>query len=223
MFDTAGNPFFAVTLLNALGRATELRAGLGAWPPSHAPFDSSLPFSIPSFVGVAIAARVAELERKEQDILGVASIAGQVLDLDVISFVSDRTRAEVERAVPEFERRALITFDGQRYVFAAPLVAQVVRDECVPRGERRRIEWRIIEALAGRGDLDSRALRADLLARTQPGGEAMDVALAVASDALAAGALRLAQRAVAAADRAGRDTNVDRTRLEELRRSLKGA
>lgn len=219
-FETAGNPFFAVTLLNALARATTLRADLVAWPPSHAPFDSSLPFSIPSLVRVAIAVRVAELTPEAQFILGAASIAGAVLDLDVVAFAADRKRADVEHVLPAFERRALIAFDGQRYVFAAPLVAEVVRAECVPRGERRRLEHRTIEALAGRGDLDSRALRADLLARAQPGSEAMDVALAVVRDALQAGAIRLAQRAFAAAERAGRGAKVDRAPLEELRIQL---
>jgi hypothetical protein len=216
-FETGGSPFFAVTLLNALARATTLREDLVAWPPPHGTFDASLPFSIPSLVRVAIAVRVGELSADEQVILRAASVTGQAVDLDVVAFVAERARADVERAVPAFERRELIAFDGQRYVFAAPLVADVVRAECLPRGERRRLERRAIEALASRSDLESRALRAELLVRADPGGGVLEVALAVTRDALDAGAVRLARRAFAAAERVGRGTEGDRARLDELR------
>lgn len=215
-FETGGSPFFAVTLLKALARATRPHEDPATWPPPHGTFDASLPFSIPSPVKVAIALRVGELSADEQAILGAASVTGQALDLDVVSFLADRPRADVERALPAFERSALVAFDGQRYVFAA-LVAEVVRAECLLRGERRRLERRAVEALAGRTDLESRVLRAELLARTDPGAEAFEVALAVTRDALEVGAVRVARRAFAAAERVCRATDVDRARLEDLR------
>jgi hypothetical protein len=218
--ETGGSPFFAVTLLGALEKAQTLRNDLLTWPPPGATLDAPLPFSIPSLVRLAIAVRVGELAPHEQAILQAASVCGEVLDLELLAHVTGRVVAEVERALPAFERRYFVTFDGRRYTFAAPLVAEVVRAECLTRGERRRLEGRAVEALRPRTDLESRTLVAELLAHVEPGQAAFDLALATARDAVDAGATRIARRALAAADRAGRDPPLDRTRLDELRTRL---
>jgi DNA-binding SARP family transcriptional activator len=219
-FETGGNPFFAVTLLGALAKATALQADLAAWPPPRGTLDTPLPFSVPSLVQQAIALQVGELGSDELAVLRAASVCGQALDLERIAHVAERSLAGVERALPAFERRQLVTFDGRRYTFAAPLVAEVVRVECITRGERRRLERRASEALASRGDLESRALRAELLARTAPGAEAFQLAIAVAREALEAGAMRIARRAAAAAECDTRGAQLDRTTLDELRARL---
>ncbi len=219
-FETGGNPFFAVTLLGALAKATALQADLAAWPPPRGTLDTPLPFSVPSLVQQAIAIQVGELGPDELAVLRAASICGQALDLELIAHVAERPLATVERALPAFERRQLVTFDGRRYTFVAPLVAEVVRVECITRGERRRLERRASEALASRGDLESRALLAELLARTAPGAEAFKLAIAVAREALDAGATRIARRAAAAAESDTRGAQLDRTTLDELRARL---
>lgn len=219
-FETAGSPFFAVTLLGALAKASTLQTDLVAWPPPRATFDAPLPFSVPSLVGHAIAVRVGELSADEVTILRAASVCGQALDLELVAHVADRAPADVKRALPAFERRQMIQFDGTRYTFAAPLIAQVVRTECLTRGERRGLEQRASDVLAQRTDLESRALRAELLAHAAPDQAAYDLALAVGSEALADGAPRLARRAVAAADLVARAAQLDRTKLEELRARL---
>lgn len=219
-FETAGSPFFAVTLLGALAKAATLQADLVAWPPPRGTLEAPLPFSVPSLVRHAIAVRVGELTAEELAILRAASVCGQALDLALVAHVADRTPADVERALPAFERRQLVQFDGKRYTFAAPLVAEVVRRDCLTRGERRGLERRASEALASRTDLESRALRAELLAHSAPDQAAYDWAMAVGREALAEGARRIARRAVAAADRISQDAQLDRTTLEELRARL---
>jgi DNA-binding SARP family transcriptional activator len=215
--ESGGSPFFAVTLLGALERAQTLREDLLTWPPPGGTLDAPLPFSMPSLVRMALAVRVGELGPEEQAILQAASVCGGVLDIDLLAQVTGRAVADVERALPAFERRQLVTFDGRRYTFAAPLVAEVVRAECLTRGERRRLERRVIEGLGQRTDLDSRGLAAELLAHAAPDERAFDLALGVARDALAAGAARVARRALAAAERISQDARLDRTRLDELR------
>ncbi len=216
-FETGGSPFFAVTLLAALQRATTLRADLVTWPPPQGTSGAPLPFSIPSLVRHALAVRVAELDQGQQAILAAASVCGQVLDPALVAHVVKRPLAEVEGALPAFERRQLVTFDGQRYAFVAPLVTEVIRTECLTRGERRRHELRASEALAGRTDLESRALRAELLAHAAPGDEALDLALTAAREAVAVGAARIARRALAAAERASRDREIDASRRAQLK------
>ena len=219
-FETGGSPFFAVTLLGALAEAANLQADLVAWPPARGTLEAPLPFSVPSLVRHAIAVRVGELTADELAILRAASVCGQALDLAVVAQVAGRAPADVERALPAFERRQLVQFDGKRYTFAAPLVAEVVRRDCLTRGERRGFERRASDALAGRTDLESRALRVELLTHAAPDQAAYDLALAVGHEALTQGAPRIARRAVAAADQICQEAQLDRTALEELRARL---
>jgi len=219
-FETGGSPFFAVTLLGALAEAANLQTDLVAWPPARGTLEAPLPFSVPSLVRHAIAVRVGELTADELAILRAASVCGQALDLALVAQVAGRAPADVERALPAFERRHLVQFDGRRYTFAAPLIAEVVKAECMTRGERRGLERRASEALAGKTDLESRALRAELLAHAAPDQEAYDLAVMVGREALAAGARRLAQRAIGAADRISRTAQLERSKLDELRGRL---
>jgi len=216
-FETAGSPFFAVTLLNVLASASTFQHDLAAWPPPRATLDAPLPFSVPSLVRRAIELRVGELSAPELAILCAASVCGQAIDVGLVAQVAGRQIDEVERTLPVFERRHLMQFDGRRYTFAAPLMAEVVRTECLTRGERRRLEQLGSEALAPRTDLASRVLRAELLAHAAPDQAAYDLALAVGWEAVDGGARRMAQRAVAAAERVSRTAQLDRTKLDELR------
>jgi DNA-binding SARP family transcriptional activator len=219
-FETAGNPFFAVTLLGSLAKASTFQADMIAWPPERETFVAPLPFSVPALVRHAIGVRVGELPAGEIEILRAASVCGQALDLELVAHVADRLLPEVERALPAFERRHLVQFDGRRYTFAAPLIAEVICSECMTRGERRGLERRASDALAGKTDLESRALRAELLAHAAPDQEAYDLAVTVGGEALAVGARRIAQRAIGAADRISRTAQLERSKLDELRGRL---
>jgi DNA-binding SARP family transcriptional activator len=218
--ESCGNPFFAVTLLESLARASTLRKDFVAWPPPKDTLDSSLPFSIPSLVRHAIALRIAELQREEVIALCAASVCGQVLDPVLMSQVCDQPVAVIEGALTAFERRHLVQFDGRRYAFVAPIIADVVRSECLTRGQRRAYEQRACDALATRDDLDSRALRAGLMAHCRPDQVAYDLAIGTAAEALSTGARRIAKRMLTAADGISREAQLDRARLEELRARL---
>ena len=83
-------------------------------------------------------------------------------------------------ALPGLERRHFLTFDGERYAFVAPLLAEIVRGECLTRGQRQTLRRRAVAALQPRTDLESRTLRAELLALVEPGPAALEEAAAVA-------------------------------------------
>jgi hypothetical protein len=199
--ETRGNPFFAVTLLRALARATGFRSDL-EWPPPQGT-DAPRPFSVP-LAHRAVVVRLSELGDDEKLVLSVASVGADAIDLDLVGALAERPRAAVERALAVLERRHFVAFDGSRYAFAAPLVADVVRAECLTKGERRRLAERALVALEGRDDLDAQVLRVELMARVRPGAATRDAALAVAQAADGVGAQRSARRALAAAERAGR-------------------
>jgi DNA-binding SARP family transcriptional activator len=219
--ETGGNPFYAVTLLRGLQRLSTLRQDLVAWPSPQATFDTPLPFSIPNLVRTAIAARIAELEPESRRVLSAASIGGLALDLDLVTALTDLPRSRVEECLAAPERRHLVAFNGERYAFVAPLVAEVVRHECLTRGQRTSLRRRAIAALASREDLEALVLRAELMAVADPGTAAFEEGVAVARAALAAGATRTARRALAAAERAaGRTVEEQRPLLDALRAQL---
>ncbi len=221
-FETAGNPLLAVTLLRALQDNVTLRQDVLSWPVSGATLDSPLPISVPALARMAVIARVTRLDEASQRVLAVASILGSALEPELIGQLAGSSAASIEDLLPPMEALDLLAFDGQRYTFAAALVAEVVRSEFLTPGQRRTIQRRAAGLLASRADLESRVLRAELLARVEPGGPAFSEATAVARDALAAGARRTASRALTAAGRAvGAEDAAGAEELEELRTRLR--
>ena len=217
MLETAGNAFFAVTLLMGLERAARLRDDLLTWPlPNQSDIDP-LPISVPSMVRQAVVLRIGELDKSEQGILRAAAIAHDRIDVPLITQLTQQSAAEVERALAGLERRHLVKYDGSRYAFAAPLIALVVREADLTRGERRQLEERAVTALASRADLDARVLRCELLSRVQPDAAALDFVLATIQEAAGSGAARAARRAWASGERIVAHGKVDRTALERAR------
>lgn len=221
--ETGGNPFFAVTLLGALAKPSNLQRDMVTWPPPGGTIDAPLPFSVPAVARHAIAVRVGELAPNELRILSSASVFGQALDLDLIAHVVGLSRQDVEQVLPAFERRHLIQFDGRRHTFAAPIISEVIRTECTTKGERRTLERKGIDVLADRRDLESRALRIELLARVAPDQAAYELALAAIREAWNQGARRVVERALAAAERIQKDAQLDAKPLTALRTHLKSA
>jgi predicted ATPase len=193
-FETAGNVFLAATLLRALGESAALRQDALSWPVPEATLDSPLPISVPSLARMAITARVARLDEASQRVLATASVLGLAIDPELIANLTDITQSRVEDLLPNLERLAFVVFDGERYIFASPLVAQIVRGEFLTPGQQRTLRQRVVGLLAKRTDLESRLLRTELQARVEPGKEVLNQAIAIAREAIASGARRTATR-----------------------------
>ncbi|MFQ5551828.1 MAG: hypothetical protein ACE5FJ_11395, partial [Gemmatimonadales bacterium] len=220
-YETGGSPFLAVELLRGLEKAESLRDDASMWPIPNQTLESPLPFSIPALVRRAITARIVDLESNARSVLCAASIGGQVLDIDLIASITGLDEAVVERGAEHLERHHFVDFDGDRYVFSAPVMADVVSHECMTRGEKRRLTKEAIVALNGRSDLDSVVLRAELRAAVDPGREAVEDAIEVARQGIELGSPRAAKRALAAAQRADADQSAA-ARIEQLRRKISG-
>jgi predicted ATPase len=223
-FETAGNVFLAVTLLRALEESAALRQDALAWPVPEATLDSPLPISVPALARMAITARVARLDETSQRVLATASVLGLAIDPELIANLTGMPQSRVEDLLPTLERLAFVVFDGERYIFVAPLVAQVVRGEFLTPGQQRTLRQRVVELLAMRTDLESRLLRTELQARVEPGREVLNQAVAIGREAIASGARRTAARALAAADRAIRAGDAaGAVELEQLRAALRAS
>jgi DNA-binding SARP family transcriptional activator len=222
-FETGGNPFLAVTLLGALQDLALLREDALAWPPPGATLDSPLPITAPDLLRRAIVARLVQLEPISKTVITAAAIGAEAVDVELISELTGIVGASFDEALALLERQRFLVFDAGRHVFAAPLVQHAVRSEGLTPGQAQRMRARAIVILAGRTDLESRVLRAELLARATPGPEAFGEAVAVARQALAAQSPRSARRAIRAAERAVEsEPAFDRRQLDDLRAATAG-
>jgi DNA-binding SARP family transcriptional activator len=224
-FETGGIPFLAVTLLQALQRASTMRADVLMWPRPGQTIDGPLPISVPDLVRMAVVARVSQLGPRDLQLLRTASIGGRSFDIELLAGMCDLAPQALQEALERIERAGLATFDGSRYAFAAPLVAEVVRRECLTPGQRSSLLRRAAEALATRDDMEARVLRIEMLAEAAPGREVLGLAFSVAEEALAAGAARSARRALTAAERVVHAGAADAdavARVADLRRRVEG-
>lgn len=201
VFETAGSPFFVLTLLQALARASTMRQDVVSWPRPGATIDGPLPISMPDLLRMAVVARASALDPPDLQLLRAASVGGDSLDLDVLRETSGLSPELIENGLARLERAGFLVFDGQRYALTAPLMADVVQRECLTPGQRIALRQRAAQALAARTDMEARVLRVELLAELQPDDGALNAALSAAEQALDAGAPRGAHRALAAADR----------------------
>jgi predicted ATPase len=174
---------------------------------------------------MAVVARVSQLDPRDLQLLRTASIGGRSFDIELLAGMCDLAPQALQEALERIERAGLATFDGSRYAFAAPLVAEVVRRECLTPGQRSSLLRRAAEALATRDDMEARVLRIEMLAEAAPGREVLGLAFSVAEEALAAGAARSARRALTAAERVVHAGAADAdavARVADLRRRVEG-
>jgi DNA-binding SARP family transcriptional activator len=216
-FDTGGNPFLLVVLLRALSSAAALRDEVMRWPHAGETIDGPMPIPLPTLLRPAIAVQFAQLDEESRQVLRAASVGALAVDPDLVAAVTGLARERVEDLLVILERHHLLTFNGERYRFAAPVVAQLVRGVYLAAGERSVLQARAAAALATRHDLESRLLRVELLARIGPAAVAFAEAMSVADAAIAGAAPRAARRALAAAERALEGDEQRRRELDALR------
>jgi hypothetical protein len=93
--------------------------------------------------------------------------SGRGLDIELIGELVGRPVDRVEHLLNRLEQLHFIRHDGQRYAFAAQMMASVIRNECLTPGQRQRLRKQALTALAAREDLESRALRVEILAKVE--------------------------------------------------------
>ena len=210
-------------LLRDLEKTARLKEDMLQWPPEGSTYDAPLPFSIPSLARIALVARISRLSDKANTVVRAASITGAFVDVDLLAHLTGFDDTGMEEALDELEQQRLIGFTGNRYLFNGRLLPEIIRSECIRRGEQRRLRERTIAFLESRPDVESQALRAELLTKTAQHEEALDSALGIVESAVEAGAFRTARRVLNTAETAAVEAEVDRQELvEELKQKLAG-
>ena len=200
-FEARGNPLFLVTLLRALREESELRDDLMVWPVPRVTLTTPLPVAIPDVIRSAVAIRIDALDDQAAQVLKAASILGQGVHPGLIASTLDMPEAHVEQGLVALENAGFVVYSGSRPTLAAPLIAKVIRDLCLTRGERSRMQVRALDALENFPDLASKVNRARVLADVGRDSEALSVALDAASEALDLGGARTARRSIEVAAR----------------------
>jgi DNA-binding SARP family transcriptional activator len=217
--EAGGNPFYAVTLLDGLDRTATLRDDLLGWPERQSTLESPLPFSVPDLARMAIVARVAQLDENAGLALRAAAIGGRAVDIPLVAALVDQPTDWVEAQLERLEEARFVRFDGRRYVFTADIVVKVVRGECLTPGRRHRLRRRAIEVLADREDLEGAVLRTELEAKVSGDAETYHDAMRLAREAARLGALRMARRALFAAESVAPD-DAARQEAKDVRSTL---
>ncbi len=201
VLEAGGIPLYAVTLLRDLDRTSTLKDDLLMWPRPAATMESPLPFSVPDLARLAVVGRVANLDDESGEVLRAASIgAGRGLDIQLISALVGISEERVEQVLDRLERLHFVRYEGDRYAFAAQMVASVIRGECLTPGRRQKLRRQALEVLEHRDDLESRVLYVEILTKVEPTERGFREALALAEAAIEAGSARAARRALAAAE-----------------------
>lgn len=213
-----GNPFFTVEILTALIERGDLSRVDGRW------FRRDLvDLEAPASVNEAIGERVSHLSPMAQGLLEVASVLGEVFDLEDLEElgVGDAGEAAFEQAFDESVASGLLTTGDGRYAFDHALTQQALYTGLSPV-RRRRLHRGVGEWLEGRPPAVRRRRAAEIARHLESGGlPARAISLTVLAGEVAAGAyaqdeaMRLYGNALELAEEVG-DEAAKTTALERL-------
>ena len=136
--DSAGLPLLAVELLRAVALGLDLGTIQGAWPEPFRTLDQSLPGNLPDAVVAAIRIGVRQLSPTAQRVLTATAILGELVPPPLLERVLSLTSGDVARALDELEWHRWLVAEPRGYSFVARIVRQVVEQDTVTPGQRRR-------------------------------------------------------------------------------------
>ena len=144
--ETAGNPFFLISILQALSAGeTQLDAGAGADAPQAG--------LLPDALRAAVRVRLAHVPKAQRPVLEIAAVLGRRFDFDTLLDVTGQAEAPLLDAVEALVKRRLWReeAEGGVYDFSHDKVREVVYRDL--GGARRRVlHQRVAEMLERRGD-----------------------------------------------------------------------
>lgn len=141
--DSAGIPLLANEILQAVRLGLELEEGVdGPWPREDRTLDETLPGDLPDSVVAAVRVGFRELTPVAQEALTAASLLGERLDAATLAEATGRDRSELEPALDELEWGRWLESDPRGYTFVARIVREVIAEDMLTPGQRRRIRKR---------------------------------------------------------------------------------
>jgi hypothetical protein len=139
--DSAGLPLLAVELLSAVAAGLDLARvrGGGAWPEAFRTLDQTLPGDLPEAVVGAIRVGFRRLSPTAQCQLQALAVLDGRVTAERLARASGLAPAAVSEALDELEWTRWVVADGRGYAFTARIVREVVVQDLVLPGQRRRL------------------------------------------------------------------------------------
>jgi DNA-binding SARP family transcriptional activator len=143
--DSAGLPLLAVELLHAVALGLDLEETTGAWPQPLKTLSQTLPGDLPDAIVAAIRIGYRRLSKSAQQVLAAAAVLGERITEKQLEACTDVRGAELHTALDELEWQRWITADARGYSFVARIVCEVVQEDMVTDGQKRRIKEAVTE------------------------------------------------------------------------------
>jgi DNA-binding SARP family transcriptional activator len=141
--DSAGNPLLAVELLRAVALGMDLGVTSGAWPAPFRTLDQSLPGDLPTAVVAAIRVGFGRLPRTARRVLAAAAILDDRVTAGLLARAVDLPQEEVVGALDVLEWHRWLVSEPRGYGFSARIVRQIIAEEMLTPGQRRRVLERL--------------------------------------------------------------------------------
>jgi DNA-binding SARP family transcriptional activator len=136
--DSAGLPLLAVEILNAVASGLDLKGTAGAWPEPFHTLTQTTPGGLPDTVVAAIRVGFRRLPAQAQVVLGAAAALGGRVTARSLAVATGLSPAATNGALDELEWQRWLVADVQGYSFVAAIVAEVVQQDMITPGQRRR-------------------------------------------------------------------------------------
>ncbi len=178
--ETEGNPFFVQEILLSLVESGRLIQREGVWTTDLEVSELGIPEGVRETVG----RRLSRLSESANVVLGLASVIGAVVDVDVLFAISDLEEDAVLDALDAATAAALLreTSSGA-YEFTHALVRSTLYDE-LSAARRARRHRQVAEALERRGMVDAAVLAYHFRRAGITDARAVDYAAAAGEQAL---------------------------------------
>lgn len=141
--ETEGNPFFIIELVKSVIEGGALYIEEGKW---HTPSAEAVEAYIPPTVQEFIATRSRRLSQRGRELLNLAAVAGQEIDLKVLAHANGSKEGELMEALEELTATYFLEETERGYSFSHELIRQVIYEELRPI-KRWRFHLRVGEAL----------------------------------------------------------------------------
>jgi DNA-binding SARP family transcriptional activator len=138
--DSAGIPLLAVELIYAIANGMEPAAA--AWPAPLRTLDHSLPGELPATLVAAFRVSFRRLSPLAQSALSAVAVLGDRASLVRIAQVAKLSPEEAEHALDELEWTRWLESEPRGYAFVARIAREVVLEDMMTAGQRRRLEAR---------------------------------------------------------------------------------
>jgi len=139
VMDSAGLPLLVVELLDAVASGMELGGRAGAWPQPFQTLDQTLPGQLPDAVVAAVRVSFRRLSPAAQRVLAAAAVLEDRVAADRLAQALELPRVEVNEALDELEWSRWLVAESRGYAFVARITRDIVAQDMLTPGQRRRI------------------------------------------------------------------------------------